>query len=49
VVSIDLKRFLNSDTHLVECPGCGRTRTLSPVKGVLRFKAHTRAPGSRLL
>lgn len=41
VVSIDLKRFLNSDTHLVECPGCGRMRSLSPVKGVLRFKVHT--------
>jgi len=40
VVSIDLNRFQNSDTHLVECPGCGRTRTLSPVKGVLRFKPH---------
>jgi hypothetical protein len=40
VVSIDLKRFLNSDTHLVECPSCGRTRTLSPIKGVLRFKSH---------
>jgi hypothetical protein len=39
-VSIDLERFLNSDTHLVECPNCGRTRTLSPVKGVLRFKSH---------
>ena len=40
VVPIDLNRFLNSDTHLVECPDCGRTRTLSPVKGVLRFKSH---------
>jgi hypothetical protein len=39
-VSIDLKRFQESDTQLVECPGCGRTRTLTPVKGVLRFKAH---------
>jgi hypothetical protein len=42
VVPIDLNRFLNSDTHLVECPDCGRTRTLSPVKGVLRFKSHDR-------
>ncbi len=40
VVPIDLNRFQNSDTHLVECPGCGRTRTLSPVKSVLRFKSH---------
>lgn len=40
LVSIDLKRFQNSDTQLVECPGCGRTRTLSPGKGVLRFKPH---------
>jgi hypothetical protein len=35
--------------NLVECPHCGRMRSLSPVKGVLRFKVHTRAPGSRLL
>ena len=42
VVPIDLNRFLNSDTHLVECPDYGRTRTLSPVKGVLRFKSHDR-------
>jgi adenine-specific DNA methylase len=28
--------------NLVECPHCGRMRSLSPVKGVLRFKAHTR-------
>jgi hypothetical protein len=42
LVSIDLKRFQDSDTQLVECPDCGRTRTLSLVKGVLRFKAHTR-------
>lgn len=40
VVSIDLERFLASSTQLVECPDCGRTRTLSPVKGVLRFKSH---------
>ena len=24
------------------CPDCGRTRTLSPVKGVLRFAKHAR-------
>jgi hypothetical protein len=40
LVSIDLKRFQDSDTQLVECPGCGRTRTLTPVKGMLRFKPH---------
>ncbi len=40
VVSIDLKRFLDSDAQLVECPDCGRTRTLSPRKGVLRFPSH---------
>jgi AAA domain-containing protein len=40
VVSIDLKRFLDSGTRLVECPDCGRTRTLSPRKGVLRFPSH---------
>jgi len=40
IVSIDLERFLASSTHLVECPGCGRTRTLEPHGGVLRFKSH---------
>jgi len=40
VVRIDLQRFTNSGINLVECPGCGRMRSLSPVKGVLRFKAH---------
>jgi hypothetical protein len=48
MVSIDLKRFLDSGTRLVECPACGRTRTLSPRNGVLRFPAHdkrkTRTP-----
>ncbi len=42
LVPIDLKRFTDSGISLVECPGCGRMRSLSPVKGVLRFKAHTR-------
>jgi hypothetical protein len=42
LVPIDLKRFTDSGINLVECPGCGRMRSLSPVKGVLRFKAHTR-------
>jgi hypothetical protein len=41
LVEISLKRFQESDTQLVECPGCGRMRTLTPSKGVLRFKAHT--------
>jgi AAA domain len=40
LVSIDLKRFQDSGTQLIECPGCGRTRTLMPSKGVLRFKPH---------
>ncbi len=40
LVSIDLKRFQESDTQLVECPGCGRMRTLTPSKGVLKFKPH---------
>jgi hypothetical protein len=39
-VSIELERFLNSDTQLVECPDCGRTRTLSPSKGVIKFSSH---------
>jgi len=42
LVPIDLKRFTESSINLVECPHCGRMRSLSPVKGVLRFKAHTR-------
>lgn len=42
VVSIDLQRFLDSDIRLVECPDCSRTRSLSPVKGVLRFPSHDR-------
>ena len=42
LVPIDLKRFTDSGINLVECPHCGRMRSLSPSKGVLRFKAHTR-------
>ena len=42
VVSIDLKRFLDSGTRLVACPDCARTRTLSPRNGVLRFPAHSK-------
>ena len=42
LVPIDLKRFADSGITLVECPGCGRMRSLSPVKDVLRFKPHTR-------
>jgi AAA domain len=41
VVPIDLKRFTDSGINLVECPDCGRMRSLSPVKGILRFKSHT--------
>lgn len=40
VVSIDLKRFADSNVVVVECPHCSRTRSLSPVKGVLRFPPH---------
>src|SRR6266852_5568249 len=40
-VPIDLKRFTDSGINLVECPRCGRMRSLSPSKSVLRFKAHT--------
>ena len=32
VVAIDLKRFTASSVTSVECPDCGRTRSLSPVK-----------------
>ena len=50
VVSIDLKRFHDSGVTLVECPDCGRTRTLSVRKGVLRFPSHdkrkTRTPNT---
>ena len=42
VVPIDLKRFTDSGINLVECPDCGRMRSLSPARGVLRFKPHTR-------
>ncbi len=42
LVPINLKRFTDSGISLVECPGCGRMRSLSPSKGVLRFKPHTR-------
>ena len=40
VVSIDLKRFTDSGVTVVECPDCSRTRSLSPVKGTLRFPPH---------
>jgi hypothetical protein len=48
-VYIDLKRFTDSGINLVECPHCGRMRSLSPVKGVLRFKPHTRRKQQTLL
>ena len=34
------QRFAESCVALVECPDCGRTRSLSPSKGVLRFPSH---------
>jgi len=40
VIPIDIKRFEESGVSFVECPGCGRTWTLSPRGGVLRFKSH---------
>ena len=40
VVSIDLQRFADSGVSLIECPDCGRTRSLTPHKGVLRFPSH---------
>ncbi len=50
VLSIELKRFLDSGVVLVECPDCARTRSLSPRNGVLRFQAHpkrkTRTPNT---
>src|SRR5438067_2656988 len=39
-VQISLQRFEESGVARVECPGCGRTWTLSPSGGVLRFKSH---------
>ena len=40
VVPIDPKRWAESSVTSVECPDCGRTRSLSLVKGVLRFPPH---------
>lgn len=40
VVAIDLKRWAESSVVVVECPDCSRTRSLSPVKGILRFPPH---------
>lgn len=42
VVPIDSQRFLASSVRLVECLGCGRTCSLSPKNGVLRFPPHDR-------
>ena len=42
VVTIELQRFQESSTRLVECPDCGAMRTLEPHGGVLRFKSHDR-------
>lgn len=39
-VHISLKRFEESGVARVECPGCGRTWTLSPSGGALHFKSH---------
>ncbi len=40
VVAIDLKRWAERSIAVVECPDCSRTRSLSPVKGILRFPPH---------
>lgn len=40
VIPIDLKRWAESGIAVVECSACGRTRSLSPFKGVLRFPPH---------
>lgn len=40
VIPIDLKRFTASSVAVVECPLCGRTRSLTPVKSILRFPPH---------
>ncbi len=40
VIPIDLKRFTDSGVSSVECPDCGRNRSISPSKGVLRFPPH---------
>lgn len=40
LVPIDIKRFTQSSIAVVECPGCGRTRSLSPSKGVIRIPPH---------
>jgi hypothetical protein len=43
VVSIEPKRFLDSSVRLVECPECGRMRSLDlSGSGVLRFPSHER-------
>jgi hypothetical protein len=42
VVPIELQRFQESSTRLVECPDCGAMRTLETHGGVLRFKSHGR-------
>ena len=40
VIPIDPKRWTESSVTVVECPRCGRTRSLSPVKSILRFPPH---------
>jgi hypothetical protein len=40
VVPIEAKRFLDSGTHLVECPDCAAMRSLELRNGTLRFKSH---------
>jgi len=53
VIPIDLKRFTASSVTVVECPRCGRTRSLSKGEGILRFppnaprKIQTEVKGKR--
>src|SRR5260370_1528418 len=38
VIPIDLKRFTTTSVSAGECPRCGRTRSLTPVKATIRFQ-----------
>jgi hypothetical protein len=42
LVPLDTKRFAESGVSLMECPNCGRTWTLSPRGGVVRFRPHNK-------
>ncbi len=40
VLEIQARHFLDSETQRVECPACGRLRSLSPHNGILRYPSH---------